>query len=156
MYVQVGDFRVSRGPPTIPLARILHNAVFFKSQNLCKAGTLCIMIQSLVIMWQCVPLLKRNVCSTEINPPAKIFGTHTSVALRLQASSIFNKTKNRHFCWNSDATQRRYLRQHDGVLFYFLTLQFNIEYENTPIILYGKKCLFLIETNQDLWIMLVK
>ena len=106
-----------------------------------------IMIQSLVIMWQCVPLLKRNVCSTEINPPAKIFGTHTSVALRLQASSIFNKTKNRHFCWNSDATQRRYLRQHDGVLFYFLTLQFNIEYENTPIISYGKKYLFLIETN---------
>ena len=90
-------------------------------------------------MWQCVALLKRNVCSTEINPPAKIFGTHTSVALRLQASSIFNKTKNRHFRWNSDATQRRYLRQHDGVLFYFLTLQFNIEYENTPIILYGKK-----------------
>ena len=122
----------------------------------CVLSFLIIMIQYSVIMWQCVPLLKRNVCSTEINPPAKIFGTHTSVALRLQASSIFNKTKNRHFCWNSDATQRRYLRQHDGVLFYFLTLQFNIEYENTPIISYGKKCLFLIETNQDLWIMLVK
>ena len=25
------------------------------------------------------------------------------------------------------------------MLFYFLTLQFNIEYENTPIISYGKK-----------------
>ena len=109
------------------------------SRPVCCSQLYGIMIQSLVIMWQCVPLLKRNVCSTEINPPAKIFGTHTSVALRLQASSIFNKTKNRHFRWNSDATQRRYLRQHDGVLFYFLTLQFNIEYENTPIISYGKK-----------------
>ena len=33
------------------------------------------------------------------------------------------------------------------MLFYFLTLQFNIEYENTPIISYGKKYFFLIETN---------
>ena len=37
MYAQVGDFRVSRGPPTAPLTQILLNA----SQNLCKAGTLC-------------------------------------------------------------------------------------------------------------------
>ena len=31
MYMKVGDFWVSRGPPT----------VFFKSQNPCKAGTPC-------------------------------------------------------------------------------------------------------------------
>ena len=41
MYVYLGDFRVSRGPPTVPLTRILRNAIFFKSQNLRKAGTLC-------------------------------------------------------------------------------------------------------------------
>ena len=28
MYEQVGDFYVSRGPPTVPLKQILHNAVF--------------------------------------------------------------------------------------------------------------------------------
>ena len=42
MYVQVGDFHVSRGSPTVQLTQILHNAVFFKSQNPCKAGALCI------------------------------------------------------------------------------------------------------------------
>jgi hypothetical protein len=41
MYVQVGDFRVSRGPSTVPQTQISRNAVFFKSQNLRKAGTLC-------------------------------------------------------------------------------------------------------------------
>ena len=28
MYAQVGNFGVSRGPPTVPLTRILHNAFF--------------------------------------------------------------------------------------------------------------------------------
>ena len=37
-----GDFPVSKGPPTVPLTQILCNAVFFKSQNANKAGTLCI------------------------------------------------------------------------------------------------------------------
>ena len=41
MYAQVGNFRVSRGPHTVPLTLILRkNAVFFKSQNPRKAGTL--------------------------------------------------------------------------------------------------------------------
>ena len=38
MYAQLGDFRVSKEPPTVPLTRILRNAVFFKSQNPRKAG----------------------------------------------------------------------------------------------------------------------
>ena len=42
MYAQAGDFRVSRGPPTVPLTQILRNAVFFKFQNPRKARTLCI------------------------------------------------------------------------------------------------------------------
>ena len=42
MYVQVGDFGISRGPPTVPLMQILHNVFLFKSQNPHKAGTLCI------------------------------------------------------------------------------------------------------------------
>ena len=37
----LGDFRVSRGPPTLQLTQILRNAFFFKSQYLRKAGTLC-------------------------------------------------------------------------------------------------------------------
>ena len=41
MYVQVGDFCVSRGPPTVPLTQISRNTVFFKSQNPHMAGTLC-------------------------------------------------------------------------------------------------------------------
>ena len=41
MYTQVGDFRVSRGPPTVPLTQILCNTFFFKSQNPRNAGTLC-------------------------------------------------------------------------------------------------------------------
>ena len=36
-----GDFPVSKGPPTVPLTQILCHAVFFKSQNLRKVGTLC-------------------------------------------------------------------------------------------------------------------
>ena len=28
MYAQMGDFRVSRGPPTVPLTRISHNVFF--------------------------------------------------------------------------------------------------------------------------------
>ena len=44
MYTQVGDFRISRGPPTVPLTQILHNTVFFKSQNPNKARTLCMLI----------------------------------------------------------------------------------------------------------------
>ena len=35
------NFRVSRGPPTVPLTRILRNVVFLKSQNPRNAGTLC-------------------------------------------------------------------------------------------------------------------
>jgi hypothetical protein len=41
MYMQVGDFRVSRRPATVPLMQILRNAVFLKSQNPRNAGTLC-------------------------------------------------------------------------------------------------------------------
>ena len=41
MYVLVGDFRVSRGPTTVPITQILRNAVFLKSQNPRYAGTLC-------------------------------------------------------------------------------------------------------------------
>ena len=37
IYTQVGDFPVSRGPPSVPLTQI-----FFKAQNLCKAGIICI------------------------------------------------------------------------------------------------------------------
>ena len=33
MYMQVGDFRVSRGPHSAPLTRISCNPFFFKSQN---------------------------------------------------------------------------------------------------------------------------
>ena len=40
MYIQVGDFPISRGPPTVPLRRISCNTVFSKAQNACKAGTL--------------------------------------------------------------------------------------------------------------------
>ena len=39
-YVQVGDFLISRGRPTVPLTGIVCNADFFKSQNLVNAGTL--------------------------------------------------------------------------------------------------------------------
>ena len=38
-----GDFRISRGPPTVLLTRISSNAVYFKSQNPRKAGTPCIL-----------------------------------------------------------------------------------------------------------------
>ena len=41
MCMQVGDFRVSKGPPTVPLMWISSNAVFYKSLNPHKAGTLC-------------------------------------------------------------------------------------------------------------------
>ena len=41
MYAQVRDFCVSRGSSTVPLTQISCNLVFFKSQNPCKAGTLC-------------------------------------------------------------------------------------------------------------------
>ena len=43
MYAQVGDFRISRGPSTVPLTRISRNSVLFKSQNPHKAGTLYIL-----------------------------------------------------------------------------------------------------------------
>ena len=54
MYVQVGDFHVSRGSPTVQLTQILHNAVFFKSQNPRKAGTLCIVLlyNFLMVSWK--------------------------------------------------------------------------------------------------------
>ena len=51
MYVQVGDFCVSRGPPTVQLTQIFSNAVFFKSQNPRKAGTLVI-VSSLPWLYQ--------------------------------------------------------------------------------------------------------
>ena len=38
MYVQVGDFRASRGPTTVPLTRISCNTVFSNSQNARKGG----------------------------------------------------------------------------------------------------------------------
>ena len=38
MYMQVGDFCVSRGCPIIPLTQISCNAGFFKSQNQRKVG----------------------------------------------------------------------------------------------------------------------
>ena len=47
LYMQGGDFRVSRGPPTVPLTWILHNAFLFKSQNPHKVGIL------LVVMFEC-------------------------------------------------------------------------------------------------------
>ena len=34
-------FSRQQGPPTVPLTRVLRNAVFFESQNPHKAGTLC-------------------------------------------------------------------------------------------------------------------
>ena len=53
MYVQVGDFHVSRGSPTVQLTQILHNAVFFKSQNPRKAGTLCrVLPQGIIFPFQ--------------------------------------------------------------------------------------------------------
>ena len=42
MYMQVGDFCISKGPPKVQLMQILRNTIFFKSQNGRKAGTLCI------------------------------------------------------------------------------------------------------------------
>ena len=44
MYAQMEDFRVSRGPPTVPLTQILRTAAFLKSQNPSNSGTLCICI----------------------------------------------------------------------------------------------------------------
>ena len=41
MYLQEGDFCFSRGPPTVPLTRILCNVVFSKFQNPSNAGTFC-------------------------------------------------------------------------------------------------------------------
>ena len=38
MYVQVGDFCINSGPPTVQLTQISSNAVFFKSQNPHKVG----------------------------------------------------------------------------------------------------------------------
>ena len=48
--LQQGDFHVSRGPPTVPLTQISRNAVFFKSQNPRKVGTLCTLytVQSII------------------------------------------------------------------------------------------------------------
>ena len=47
MYMQVWDFRVSRGPLTVPL-----NTVFFKSQNPHNVGTLCTYyILALALAW---------------------------------------------------------------------------------------------------------
>ena len=48
MYVQVGYFRVSREPLTVPLTQISCNTFFSKSQNVRKAGTLST-IQALYI-----------------------------------------------------------------------------------------------------------
>ena len=45
LYAQVGDFRDSRGSSTVLKTWILRNAVFFKSQNPRKAGTLCILFR---------------------------------------------------------------------------------------------------------------
>ena len=42
MYVQVGDLALVGDHSTVPLTRISCNKVFSKSQNVRKAGTLCI------------------------------------------------------------------------------------------------------------------
>ena len=41
MYVQWGNFCISRGFTTVPLTQILRNTIFSKSQNASMAGTLC-------------------------------------------------------------------------------------------------------------------
>ena len=41
MYVQVGNLALVGDQSTVPLTQISCNPVFFKSQNPCKAGTLC-------------------------------------------------------------------------------------------------------------------
>ena len=43
VYLHMEDFCFSRRPPAVPLTKVLHNRVFFKSQNSHKAGTLCIL-----------------------------------------------------------------------------------------------------------------
>ena len=43
MYVQVGDFHVSRGPPTVLLSQVLHNvAHFFASPKIRVRGELSV------------------------------------------------------------------------------------------------------------------
>ena len=78
MCAEVGDFRISRGPSTVPLMRILRNMVFFKSQNPHKAGNLCT-LNRLYLPSQSVPL----ILGTLIHPSMGIegdpcpLGTHT-------------------------------------------------------------------------------
>ena len=45
IYLQVGDFCISRGSPTFPITQILRNSFFFKAQNPLKLGTLCTSIK---------------------------------------------------------------------------------------------------------------
>ena len=51
MYVEVGDSCICRGPHTVPLMRISCNAVFFKSQNPHKAGTLCTYLHNYIMQF---------------------------------------------------------------------------------------------------------
>ena len=60
MYLQGGDFCVTRGPPTVPLTRISCNTFFSKSQNVRKAGILYISSHSK----PCTRLLKYFVLIT--------------------------------------------------------------------------------------------
>ena len=83
MYAQVGDFCGSKGSPTVPLKRILRNAVFFKSQNQGKAGTLYINEEINVRVWMVV--FKRKF-SYKIK--------HTVLFIRyVQCTSMKSKTK---------------------------------------------------------------
>ena len=49
MYTQVGDFRISRGPPTVLLTRILHNAVFSSPKIHVRRGILYFISSSWLI-----------------------------------------------------------------------------------------------------------
>ena len=73
MYVQFGDFRVSRGPTTVPLTRISCNMVFSKSQNARKAGTLC-----------------------KFDPPSKKFHNRTVTNVTVLHTIQFNKKLSHH------------------------------------------------------------
>ena len=59
--MQVGDFRVSREPPTVPLMQILCNLVFLKSQNLRNAGTIGTIKKIVVLESKVLPYINDKV-----------------------------------------------------------------------------------------------
>ena len=65
MYAQVGDFPISRGPPSVPLTQISCKTLLSKSQNASKAGTLCRWILTQKIGLKCdllsLSMLLKNV-----------------------------------------------------------------------------------------------